>query len=117
MTDAKLPDLSDKSVEDVLGPLIDRENVLVSDGAGRYRRLADARGILHVSLNQSAGERTWGVYHIQNVNAYDSRLKGWMRPFKGVATKYLGNYLGWHRALDRERGSPASTTILAAALN
>ncbi len=29
------------------------------------------------------------VYHIQNVNAYDSRLKGWMHRFNGVATKYL----------------------------
>ena len=35
------------------------------------------------------------------MNAYDSRLKGWMYRFRGVATKYLGNYLGWHRMLDR----------------
>jgi transposase-like protein len=117
MTDAKLPDLSDKSIEDVLGPLIGTENVLVSDGAERYRRIADNRGILHVSLNLSAGERRWGIYHINNVNAYDSRLKTWMRPFNGVATKYLPNYLGWHRALDRETGSLAPAALLAAALN
>ena len=34
-----------------------------------------------------------GVYHLQNVNAYDSRLKNWMGRFHGVATKYLENYL------------------------
>ena len=49
-----------------------------------------------------------GVEHIQNVNAYDSRLKLWMRRFHGVATKYLDNYLGWRRWLERwgEHNSP-----------
>ena len=70
-----------------------------------------------MALNLSAGERRWGIYHINNVNAYDSRLKNWMRPFNGVATKYLPNYLGWHRALDRETGSLAPAAMLAAALN
>lgn len=42
-----------------------------------------------------------GAFHIQNVNAYDSRLKSWMIPFHGVATKYLTNYLGWRRLLER----------------
>jgi hypothetical protein len=35
-----------------------------------------------------------GAFHIQNVNAYDSRLKEWIRRFHGVATKYLENYVG-----------------------
>ena len=58
-----------------------------------------------------------GVYHIQNVNSYTSRLKDWMRPFKGVATKYLENYLGWNRMLDREVGTMAPAACLAAALH
>ena len=28
-----------------------------------------------------------GVFHIQNVNAYASRLKDWLRPFRGVASR------------------------------
>ncbi len=43
-----------------------------------------------------------GAYNIQNVNAYDSRLKNWMRHFKGAVAKYLESYLGWMRMLDRE---------------
>ena len=39
-------------------------------------------------------------FHINNVNAYHSRLKQWLRPFHGVATKNLPNYLGWRRALE-----------------
>jgi hypothetical protein len=40
------------------------------------------------------------TYHIPNVNAYTSRWKGWMARFRGVATAYLPNYLGWHRKLE-----------------
>lgn len=40
------------------------------------------------------------VFHIQNVNAYHSRLKNWMDHFHDVATKYLDHYLGWFRYLD-----------------
>jgi len=36
-----------------------------------------------------------GIFHIQNVNAYHSRFKGWMERFHGVATRYLRNDLGW----------------------
>ena len=57
----------------------------------------------------------WGIYHIQNVNSYGSRLKGWMRRFNGVATKYLDSYLGWHRANDREGDTLCASRILAAA--
>jgi hypothetical protein len=38
--------------------------------------------------------------HINNVNAYHSRLKEWIRRFHGVATRNLPNYLGWRRALE-----------------
>lgn len=37
--------------------------------------------------------RTKGLYHIQNVNSYHSKLKRWIQRFNGVATKYLYNYL------------------------
>ena len=75
-----------------------------------------------MGLNLSAGERTCGIYHIQNVNNYDSRLKTWMRRFTqaepsstaGVATKYLDSYLGWHRTNDREGNTFNASRMLAA---
>jgi transposase-like protein len=76
--------------------------VLCSDGSASLRLAARVAGIAHRELNLSAGIRVLaGVYHIQNVNAYDSRLKEWMKRFHGVATKYLENYLGWRRWLER----------------
>jgi hypothetical protein len=38
--------------------------------------------------------------HIQNVNAYHSRFKEWLRRFHGVASHYLPNYLGRCWAVD-----------------
>lgn len=52
------------------------------------------------------------AFHVQNVNAYHSRLKGWMRRFNGVATERLPNYLGWRRQL--ENGPPSPKGLLAA---
>lgn len=96
-----LPDTTAVRIGAVLGPVVAQDAALVSDGAKAYRCFANATGRLHVALNATAGERTWGTYHIQNVNAYASRLKGWLFRFRGVATKYLDNYLAWHRWIDR----------------
>lgn len=50
------------------------------------------------------------IHHIQNVNNYHSRLKGWMQRFNGVATKYLEHYLSWFQFLDmvKHRSDDAS---------
>jgi hypothetical protein len=55
-----------------------------------------------------------GVYHVQNVNTDDSRLKVWIRRFHGVATRYLDSYLGWFRAIDRTRGAGINPASLLA---
>jgi len=39
-------------------------------------------------------------FHINNVNAYHSRLKEWMHRFHGVATDKLPNYLSWRRTIE-----------------
>ena len=114
-TDHILPDRSARSISAVLEPVVAKSAVLVSDGAGGYRVFADQAGIAHVGLNLSAGERARGIYHIQNVNSYDSHLKTWMRRFNGVATKYLDSYLGWHRSDDREGNTQNANRMLAAA--
>ena len=38
--------------------------------------------------------------HINDINGYHGRLKEWLRPFHGVATKYLDHYLGWRRTVE-----------------
>ncbi len=51
------------------------------------------------------------LYHIQNVNNYHSRLKGWMDRFNGVATKYHEHYLSWLQFLGVIRFRNDSATI------
>ena len=41
------------------------------------------------------------LVHIRTVRDYVFRLLDWMDRFRGVATKYLPNYLAWHCRLDR----------------
>ena len=82
-------------VSEALKPLVDPDACLCTDGAAVYRSFAKAEGIAHQAI-AAHGPRARGAFHIQNVNAYDSRLKNWMIRFHGVAT----NYLGWRRKLE-----------------
>ena len=75
--------------------------VLCSDGSAAMAAAARDIGVQHQAVNLSRGQRTRGPWHIQNANAYHSRLKNWMHRFNGVATSYLESYLGWFRAIDR----------------
>jgi transposase-like protein len=86
-----------------LAPVIERDILLVTDGHPAYRAFAREAGIRHRSVNLSAGVRVAGAVHVQNVNAYHSRFKEWLRRFHGVATRYLPNYLGWRWAVDADR--------------
>src|SRR5450830_970954 len=63
--------------------------------------------------NLHAGLRKRGAVHVQNVNAYHSRLRGWLSIFHGVATRYLSNYLGWRWILDARRILSAETLLKA----
>jgi len=102
-TDAILDSANAKEISKVISPLIDKDVLLCSDGNRIYLVFAKAKNLTHKIINASRGEHTKeGAYHIQNVNAYDSRLKNWMRHFNGISTKYLESYLGWMRMLDRE---------------
>ena len=85
-----------------LKPFVSADVVLCTDGSSVLAAAARTLGVEHHAVNLSAGVRVDGAWHVQNVNAYHSRLKTWVRKFNGVATRYLENYLGWFRTLDRE---------------
>lgn len=100
--DFQLEKLDGAHVSAVLKPLVDKTAVLCTDGAAVYAAFARRSGITHKVVHARPGLRVQeAAFHIQNVNAYHSRLKAWMVRFHGVATKYLVNYLGWRRMLER----------------
>jgi transposase-like protein len=96
--------LGKRQLEHHLLPFLERQVLLVTDSHAAYRAFARTHGIAHEAVNLRAGTRVRpsaaGAIHVQNVNAYHSRLRAWLAPFRGVASRYLPNYLGWRRALD-----------------
>ena len=95
-----LPALNAKSVKEVLEPVVARDALLVSDASGCYPPVAAALDIPHESINGSAGERVRGALHIQTVNSRHSQIKGFLRSYRGIATKYLDSYLRWFHLIE-----------------
>lgn len=90
--------------------------IFYSDGSLVYKKFAKQNDIKHEALNLSKGERVRDkVIHIQNINAYHSRLKSWVENFRGVATKYLDSYLAWFRAIEEPHTNFTPQLIVARA--
>ncbi len=100
-TDFILYRCSKKEILASLTPVLASDAVLCTDGSSAMASAAAHLGIEHHALVGTTGKRVRGPWHIQNVNAYHSRLKNWIRRFRGIATSYLNHYLGWFRTVDR----------------
>jgi transposase-like protein len=101
IVDGVLLDQSSASIKLVLGNKVSKDNILCIDGGNALWGFVNAGDIpcKVIPPGKHLHERN-PIFHIQNVNAYHHRLKGWMMRFNGVATKYLPNYLGWRRMFE-----------------
>ncbi len=100
-TDAVLPKLSRAAVTTALGGVVTAANQLCCDGGKAIVGFARKGQIPCHILPAPGGPRPEAPnFHINNVNGYHGRLKEWLRPFHGVATKYLDHYLGWRRTVE-----------------
>lgn len=113
-TDFVLPADNIIEVSAVLQPVVAGDAILCTDGSPMLASVARRLHLAHEALNLKSGVRVRGPWHIQNVNAYHSRFKGWMLRFHGVATSYLPSYLAWFRALDRFRNLSAKPARMLA---
>lgn len=94
--------VSKKDLEKVFEGKLDNVDTLCTDTHRSYTAFAKSNNINHQKFNASKGQRVKNkVYHVQNVNNTAARLRKWMRPFNGVATKYLQNYMNWFMILER----------------
>jgi hypothetical protein len=59
------------------------------------------RGEYHDARPGRGGGLDSHMARLDLVREYRMRLYRWLKPFRGVATKYLPNYLAWHLAIDR----------------
>ena len=83
-------------VTDVLAGHVATGALLVTDRHNAYPICARNLGLAHEVLNCATSKGRNGI-HVQHVNNLHSQLRGFMRPFKGVATKYLDHYLGYYK--------------------
>lgn len=81
---------------------MENDIILCTDSSPVYKAFANKEDIKHKAVNLSRGIRVIdGVYHIQHINSYHSRLKQWIGKFHGVSTKYLSHYVNWQRIIER----------------
>ena len=93
---------SASEIDKLLGPSLGSKSILLTDRHPSFSCFAKEKGLHYIPLDISKGRRSIkGIYHIGHVNSYHSRLKDWIRRFKGIATKYLNNYLHWFEFLER----------------
>lgn len=84
-----------KDLEKVLNGKIVADSVFVTDSLRAYSKLSLDMQLNHIRIPRN--KRTSGIFNIQTVNSYHSRLKDLiMGRFKGVASKYLNHYLVYH---------------------
>ncbi|MBV8071878.1 MAG: IS1595 family transposase [Acidobacteriaceae bacterium] len=99
--DAVLPQVTSAAIGAALAGIVTPVNHLVGDGGLPICGFARRAGIpFHAVPSPGKPSPEAPHLHINNVNAYHSRLKQWLNRFNGVATKNLPNYLGWRRALE-----------------
>ena len=110
---ASLPAVNAAALCKVIEPVVDGDIVLVSDGHRACPPCAAAMGVRHEALNLSGGERVRDAFHIQTVNSRRGQLKGLLRRYRGIATKYLDNYLRWFQHIELENASSRSCPAAA----
>ena len=67
-------------------------STLVTDSLGGYPSLAESCRAIHIQIPSKKYKK--GIFNIQLINYYHSALKGMINiRFRGVATKYLNNYI------------------------
>src|SRR6204780_4008355 len=94
--DAVLPQVDGASIGAALAGIVTPDNHLIGDGGRPIAAFARRAGIpFHAVPSPGKPAPEAPHLHINNVNAYHSRLKQCLNRFNGVATKNLPSYLGW----------------------
>lgn len=93
------------------------ETVVCTDGHSAFLRLHTSLGVETKYFVAGYHGHTNKTFHVQTANNYHEQLKTWIqRGMRGVATKYLPNYLAWHRLMTWNKAGLTSFDVLRSAL-
>ena len=102
---AKMGRIDSESVENTIGDFINKSNVLCSDSHPSIISWAENKKLEHHTFVASRQHVKNKCYHVQHVNSIDNLYERWIKPFYGVATKYLPQYLNWFIFLEKTKKS------------
>lgn len=74
---------------------IEQRSIMCSDKNTAYVKMCNQMKIALVQFKSDDYTTKSGDLSIQRINNYHSNMKMWFKFFRGVATKYLRNYLLW----------------------
>jgi len=102
---AKMGRVDVDSIEKTIGNLVSNNNVLCSDSHPSIISWAENKELEHHTFVASKQHVKNKCYHVQHVNSLDNLYERWIKPFYGVATKYLPQYLNWFVFLEKIKKS------------
>jgi transposase-like protein len=99
--DEIIEDFDLKSMKEKVQVKYPKDILFCSDNINLYKRFIKYKNIRHGKIDTKKGLFiNKDVVHLNNSFDYKKQLHDWMYRFRGVATKYLKNYLGWFREMD-----------------
>jgi len=99
--------LSKKDIEKVFEGKLTNNTTLITDKHHSYKAFAkDNPNIKHKRLlaKQHVDKNDKSI-HLQRVNNTHKQVRDFLKPFNGVSSKYLQNYLNWYAYMDKIRNS------------
>lgn len=99
--------LTKEQIQKALDGRIAENTTLITDKHPSYKAFVKANPTIkhktllakeHVDKNDTS-------IHLQKVNNTHKQLRGFLKPFNGVSSKYLQNYLNWFAYLDKIKNS------------
>ena len=102
---AKVGKVSAESISKTFEGIISPRATLCTDNEKAYISFAKENKNLLIQMDTDSRVKSHSGmdYGIQRINAYHSRLKGFLQRFHGVSTKYLENYLVWNDLLTNNK--------------
>ncbi|MCF6366766.1 MAG: IS1595 family transposase [Bacteroidales bacterium] len=95
--------LSKKEIAKALDGKLAGNTTLITDKHPSFKAFAkDNPGIKHKALlAKDHVDKNDKTIHLQKVNNVHAELRKFLRPFNGVSSKYLQNYLNWYAYADK----------------
>ena len=92
--------LRKENIDEAIGKFINKSSILCSNNKSAYVSFSSRKKIKHYRMTGMVCKQD-EKFGIAVVKKYIKSCMQWMERFRGVATRYLNNYLSWYRFLDK----------------